>query len=531
MRQKSTDTSAFEFSSALSTNSVGSVNSPSSSESGQPRPVTSTSEAPTQSLRGILSNARFHCGNDVEFISIAESSKTAMPGDLVVYRIGQDDPMRIVADALSRGAAGILTEQLLPCPLPQCIVGEMELAMAEINAALLNRPDQKLLTVGVVGSAGKTTTSLLMSNLFRAKNIRTAYQTDLGSSDGVVQTTQSEKMHSASNLVEWMSDAVDCESQVAIVELSDEDLRRGRYGCVGFDLLVVTGSTIDSQDFGPSALSCALETLNEEGVVIAPADDTKAMRVIQDASVRYVSYGVRSDADVTAKMIDQSCGMTTLLVTHDDTTAVMETSLCGGAMAGNQAAAVTAGLLADFELPEIVSHLGNLRSVPGRGQTISRYGHATVIVDVAGSADRCAAAMRNARSMKASGRLWCIAAIDDQSDETTLARLGNLLERFADHAIVTSTQGQKKSFLKSSHAVLDGVEKCAAMRMVTDQTKAIQWAMSNAKPADTILVMTNESSTNAHQDRCKIEAIERLVEKTRDEQEIARPMPTLKVFG
>lgn len=531
MRQKSTDNSAIEFSSALST---GSTNSEDSSPG--KREVTSTSKATTQSLRNILASARFHCGSDVEFVSVAESSKTAMPGDLIVYRIGQDDPMRIVADALSRGASGILTEQLLPCPLPQCIVGDMDLAMADITATLLNHPDEKLLTIGVVGSAGKTTTSLLISTLFRAKNIRTAYQTDLGSSDGVVQATQAEPMHSATPLVDWMSEAVDCESQVAIVEFVDEDLRHGRYDCVGFDLLVVTGSTMDSQDFGPSALSCALETLNPNGVVIAPADDNKAMQIIQDAGVRQVSYGVRGSADVTAKIIDQSCGMTTLLVTHDDTTAVMETPLCGGAMAANQAAATTVGLLTDFDLPEIVNHLGSLRSVPGRGQTLSRYGHASVIVDVAGSADRCAAAMRTAHSMKASGRLWCIAAISgsensNQDDEISLAHLGNLLERFADQAIVTSVPGKKKSFLAASHSVLDGVQKCAAMRLVSDQTRAIQWAMSKAKPSDTILVMTNETSKTAHQDRCKIEAIEKLVEKVRDEQDIARPMPTLKVFG
>ncbi|KAA1261771.1 MurE-like ligase [Rubripirellula obstinata] len=517
MRQKSTDTSAIEFSSAPTD----------ATRTG----ITSTSEAPTQSLRGILAGARFHAGSDVEFVSVAESSKTAMPGDLVVYRIGQDDPMRIVADALSRGASGILTEQVLPCPLPQCIVGDIELAMADINSALLNNPDQKLLTIGVVGSAGKTTTSLLISTLFRAKNIRTAYQTDLGSSDGVVQTTQTEKMHSASSLVDWVGEAVDCDSQIAIIEMVDTDLRQGRYDCIGFDLLVVTGSTIASQDFGPSALSCALETLNPNGVVIAPADDNKAMQIIQEAGVRQVSYGVRGSADVTAKIIDQSCGMTTLLVTHDDSTAVMETPLCGGAMAANQAAAVTVGLLTDFELPEIASHLGSLRSVPGRGQTLSRYGHASVMIDVAGSAERCATAMRTARSMKASGRLWCIAAISNEEDPTSLARLGNLLERFADHAIVTSFPEQKKSFLAASHAVLDGVEKCAAMRMVTDQTKAIQWAMAHAKPSDTILVMTNQSATNAHQSRKEIEAIETLVEKVRDEQEIARPMPTLKVFG
>ncbi len=529
MRQKSTDNSAIEFSSAQEI--PEGAKSTDAFKANDPTAITSTSEAPTRSLRSILASARFHADSDIEFVAIAESSKTAMPGDLVVYRIGEDDPMQIVADALSRGAAGILTEQVLPCPLPQCIVGDMELAMADIKSALMNQPDQKLLTIGVVGSAGKTTTSLLVSTLFRAKNIRTAYQTDLGSSDGVVQTTQTEKMHSASSLIDWVGEAVDCESQVAIIELVDADLRHGRYDCMGFDLLVVTGSTMENQDFGPSALSCALETLNPNGVVIAPADDSKAMQVIEEAAVRHVSYGVRSSADVTAKIIDQSCGMTTLLVTYDDSTAVMETPLCGGAMAANQAAAVTVGLLADFELPEIASHLGSLRSVPGRGQTLSRYGHASVMIDVAGSADRCAAAMRTARSMKASGRLWCIAAISKKDDETSLARLGNLMERFADQAIVTSAIGQKKSFLAASHSVLDGVEKCTAMRLVADQTKAIKWAMNHAKPSDTILVMTNQSATNAQEGRREIETIEKLVEEVRDEQEIARPMPTLKVFG
>ena len=516
MRQDPTDSSALGHSSEVPNSSFSSG---------------STKQAAAESLRGILASAIFHCGKDVKFVSVATSTKTAMPGDLVVYRIGQDDPSVLVADALARGAAGILTEQLLPCPLPQCIVGDLDLAMASINSKLLDRPDQKLLTIGVIGSAGKTTTSLLLSTLFRAQNIRTAYQTDLGSSDGVVQSTPGETLPSASELVDWISDAVDCESQVAIIELIDDDLRHGRYDCMGFDLIVVTGSTMVSDDFGPSALSCALENLKHDGVVIAPVDDAKAMRVINDAGVRNVTYGVRGGADVTAKIIEQSCGMTTLLITHDDTTAVMETPLCGGAMAANQAAAVTVGLLADMPIQEIVGHLGSLRSVPGRGQQLSRYGHANVIIDAAGSADRCAAAMRAALSMKSGGRLWCIAAIDGNEEDTSLARLGNLLERFSDHAIVTSVANKKSSFLSASHAVLDGVEQCAAMRLVADSSRALSWAMAEAKPTDTILVMTNDSSKSAHEERSRIESIETLVEKTRDAQDLARPKPQLKVFS
>lgn len=551
MRQKSNDHSAPQFfpknanlstsDSAFVANSVAktdlaNVNQATDSASPKTSAKTSTSKAPRHSLRDILSTSSFHCGNDVEFVSVAESSRVAMPGDLVVYRIGQEDPQRIVADALSRGAAGILTEQLLPCPLPQCIVADIDLAMAKVTTTVLDRPHEKLLTIGVVGSAGKTTTALLISTLFAARQIRTAFQTGLGCSDGVVESTPESRPPVSSQLVNWIAESVDCESQVAIIELDQRDLRHGRYDCIGFDLLVVTGSGTSSNqsgqdDFGPTSLSCALDNLNTNGVVIAPADDAKSMQLIKESGLRYVSYGVRGEADVTAKIIDQSCGVSTLLVTYDDSTAVMETPLCGGAMAANQAAAATVGLLADFELPEIVKHLGCLRKVPGRGQIISSYGHASVIVDVAGCPDRCAAAMRAARSMKTGGKLWCIAAINGADDATSQARLGNLMERFADQAIITSVAGQKQSFLSASHQVLDGVENLAAMRLVASQQRAIQWAMSEAKPQDTILVMTNQSAKSAHEDRCRIVAIEQLVQQHRDQEDIARPKPTLKVFG
>ncbi len=112
----------------------------------------------------------------------------------------------------------------MPCPLPQCIVGDVDLAMAQITAALASHPDRKLLTVGVVGPAGKTTTTLLVAALLRAPGIRAAYQTDLGSCDG---SRASHKPTAAAaptgtSLVEWMSEANDSQCLAAVIELSDE---------------------------------------------------------------------------------------------------------------------------------------------------------------------------------------------------------------------------------------------------------------------------------------------------------------------
>lgn len=474
------------------------------------------------SLRQILPTARFVADDDVVFRSIAESPNTARQGELVVYRIGEDCPAKLVADALARGASGILTEQLLPCPLPQCIVADVELSMASVNATLLDRPDRKMLTVGVVGSAGKTTTSLLISSLLRSCGIRAAYQTDLGDSDGIVQSTSETAMPVNSELVEWFSEAHDSQCNAAVVEISDEEARRGHYDAVEFDMVVVTGSATCSGDFGPSGLQCVLERLARDGVIVAPIEDRKTLQVARDGGARVVTYGIRQRADVTAKIIDQSNGMTTLLVTHQDTTAVMETSLCGAGTAANHAAAILVGLLVEEPLHEIVEKLSQLRSIPGRGQRIDCFSQPAVIVDAGGTTDRVATALRSFRSMKSGGQLWCVLAIDPADEPEFLARYGSLIERFADQAVITAQPSGKQRFLAASHAILDGVKKCAAFRLVADRKRALQWAMSEASTNDTILFFTGEKDQSANQQRTDIERISEWVQSARasDEQPV-----------
>lgn len=463
------------------------------------------------SLRRIVTTARFFADSDIEFTSVAQSAATARSGELVVYRIGEDCPSRLVAEAMARGAAGILSEHVLPCPLPQCIVGDVNLALADITAQQLGHPDRKLLTIGVVGSAGKTTTSLLLATLFRGNGIRTAYQTDLGDSDGIVQSTSTEELPTGAPLVQWIGEAHDSGCSAAIIECSDDALRHGAYDSIRFDLLIVTGSASGRSDYGESGLQCALDRMVSGGVVIAPLDDPSSMRMIGDSGVRNVTYGVRRSADVTAKIIEQDSGMTTLLMTHENTTVVMESSLCGAAMAANLAAATAVGLLIDKPLHEIVERLSELRSVPGCGQRMSRQGQATVIVDRGGTPERVAAALRTHRSMKGAGRLWCMLAIDAGESPQRLADYGNLIERFADHAIIASAPESKPKFLAASHAVLDGVKHCAAVRLVADRQRAIQWAMSEADPRDTILVLGGCSGNSPHSRRAEIERLTQFI--------------------
>ncbi|TWU32886.1 glutamate ligase domain-containing protein [Novipirellula artificiosorum] len=473
------------------------------------------------SLRRVFPQAKFFAGEDVHFESIAEDVESAEAGQLVVYRIGQDNPTELIAAAMARGVAGILTEQILPCPVTQCIVGDVNLAMADLQSRLLDRPDRKVLTVGVYGSAGKTTTSLLVAQLLRSIGLRTAYQTDLGESDGIVQSTSSRDLPVAGELVQWLGEASDAGARTAVIELSDDAAKCGYYDSIEFDLLLITGSPVAENDFGPSGLQSVLDRVTAAGVVITSADQPHMLRMLQDQECRRFTYGVRKPADVTAKLIEQECGMSTLMVTHESVSAAMETTLCGAAMAANHAAATAVGILLNQPLEEIVEHLSGLRSVPGRMQVLSSFESADVIVDSARTPEQVAATLRAARAMKQpGGRLWCVMAIDPESDPVQLALLGGHAERFTDQPIVTCVKQSKDHFLRASHAVLDGVKKCALMRLVADQKRAIEWAISESSARDCVVILGGVDRGHAQDQRSQIERLTQWVESSRKQDKI-----------
>lgn len=478
-------------------------------------PATDDANAAAHSLRELLPDASFPSQSDVRFTDVNESVDSISPGELVIFRSGGHDPAAVAATAMACGAAGILTDQLLPCALPQCVVSDIDYAAAIVHSAVLERPDRRLLTVGIIGAAGKTTTALQIANLLRESNIRTAYQTDLGDSDGIVQSTPRKNSPAGADLVCWLGEACDSQCQSAIIEISDAEMRRGHYDAVQFDVLIVTGGATRSDDFGPSAVSCALERIMPTGVVLTPADDTCSLRAVRDSGVRYLTYGVRKSADVTAKIIEQAGGMTTLMVSYDDLTTVMETPICGPAMAQNHVAAALFGILIDKPLPEVVETLGRLRAIPGRGQQLDEFGHAPVTIDAAGSPDRAGEALRAARSTRTGGRQWCVITIDDETSPTDLARYGELAERFADQVVVTCRRELKPNFLRTSHYILDGVKNCASMRLVADHETAVRWAVAEATDADQILLIGGISGSSAFAQRSTIKDIESWVTSER----------------
>ncbi len=105
------------------------------------------------------------CGNtDICISSVEYNSSKVIQGSLFVCLKGVNaDGHKYIPDAIARGAAAILVEDMPSEPLAVTVicVSDTRKALAYISAAWFDYPAEKLTVIGLTGTKGKTTTAFM----------------------------------------------------------------------------------------------------------------------------------------------------------------------------------------------------------------------------------------------------------------------------------------------------------------------------------------------------------------------------------
>lgn len=116
---------------------------------------------------------------DEEITGLCTSSAAVGKGNaFFCYRGEKYDSHSCAAQVRQAGAAVLVCERKLDCPLPQIIVPDGRAAVAKAARAFYGEADRKLKIVGVTGTNGKTTVTYMLDSIFRAA----------GKSTGVIGT-------------------------------------------------------------------------------------------------------------------------------------------------------------------------------------------------------------------------------------------------------------------------------------------------------------------------------------------------------
>src|SRR5947208_6158244 len=107
---------------------------------------------------------------ELEVTSLAYDTRRVVPGTLFFCVPGfTRDGHEFAAEAIARGAVALVVQRDLPeVAAAQVRMESVRAAMAPAAAAFYGDPTAHLLTAGVTGTHGKTTTALLLRAIFQA---------------------------------------------------------------------------------------------------------------------------------------------------------------------------------------------------------------------------------------------------------------------------------------------------------------------------------------------------------------------------
>ncbi len=447
------------------------------------------------SLRQLLPEAEFFGADDILATSCTNNSRNCLPGDLFVAVEGTEfDGHRFVRSASLHGAKAVLSERQVPAAgLPICVVPDSREAYGQICQALAGNPSRRLNVIGVTGTNGKTTTSLLLASILEAAGLRVGIMGTLGFSDGVHLARSPLTTPEARVLAGWLSSAESSGCTHAIVEVSSHALSQRRVAGIEFDAACITNVRRDHLDYHGTlvnyrkAKSRLLRQLSGDGFAVLNADDPTSVGFLSELNCPVLTVGMKSAGEIKAQVVERFASEQTFLLTAGADTTTVHTRMTGDHHIYNCMLAAAVGLAYGIDLPTVVRGLQAVTTVPGRMQRIECGQPYGVFVDYAHTPDALSRVLSTLRQVT-EGRVICVFGAGGDRDRSKRPLMGSAVERRADLAILTNDNPRSEDPRRIISQLLAGFDNPTRAEVLPDRAEAISYALSVAEPGDCVLI-------------------------------------------
>lgn len=428
---------------------------------------------------------------DTPVRGVSHDSRMVRPGDLFVAMRGACfDGHDYVAEALARGAAGVICERPLDHAAPQILVENGRVALAQAASEVYGHPSRSLRVVGVTGTNGKTTVVHMIESVVRAAGERTGMIGTLGAriEQQVVPTPLTTP--EASDLQRQLAMMRGQGVETAVIEVSSHGLALHRVEGVRFELAVFTNLGHDHLDFHASQEDYFLSKellfspeYSKRGVVWI--DDRWGRRLAERAEIPLTTVGTGPEAEVRGRMVAQSLSEVVMECRVAGATLMLEAPIGGRHNGRNALLSAAATLRMGFSPSEVSSGISSLPPVAGRFELVAKEPIA-VVVDYAHTPGAIRAAIGAARAV-AKGRVIAVIGAGGDRDRSKRIEMARSV-RAADYVMLTSDNPRSEdpaAILADLSAGLEG----RGFTVEADRQEAIRGAVGWARPGDAVLIL------------------------------------------
>jgi UDP-N-acetylmuramoyl-L-alanyl-D-glutamate--2,6-diaminopimelate ligase len=475
---------------------------------------------------------------EVDVASLTYRSDQAGPGSLFFCVPGfKRDGHDFAPDAVARGATALCVEHRLDLPVAQAIVPSMRRAMGPVAAAFFGHPAARLLTVGITGTNGKTTSAFLVAHLLDHAGLRAGLMGTVERRIGGRALPAGRTTPEALDIQRDLADMAEAGDKAAVLEVSSHALDLGRVLGTRFRVIAFTNLTQDHLDYhstieqyfaAKSLLFLDAEFWVGQPFAVMNVDDPFGRllaaqypreRVLSfstsgetetwgPADLEWSDYSVRADgthgtmvlrgtalelAGGTTGASGAATGAASGAATGAATGAAearmeIATPLMGDFNVANTLTALGIGLALGLDLEQMSAALGEFRGVPGRMEPVDGGQDFAVLVDYAHTPDSVRNVLRTARGFT-EGRLIAVLGCGGDRDKGKRPLMGREAEAAADLVLITSDNPRTEDPLAIIADITAGLESPGTAKVEPDRRVAIQMAIAEARRGDVVMIL------------------------------------------
>jgi UDP-N-acetylmuramoyl-L-alanyl-D-glutamate--2,6-diaminopimelate ligase len=443
---------------------------------------------------------------DIAITGIASDTRDLDSGYLFLACGGVNSHgLDYAAQAIEAGAIAIAydsrTANAVPAvDVPLFAVDGLRERLGDIANRFFDHPSRTVWVIGVTGTNGKTTVAWMLAQCLQRLGRPSGYAGTLGYGMSDVELNIAEGM-TTPDVIEMhrrLAAFRDAGAKFAVAEVSSHALTQDRIKGVCIDTALFTNLSRDHLDYhgdmqayaeakaklfvdaGPTRRIVNIDT--DFGAELATRCGPDAIAVSTN-----LDRAVNGRPHVFVRSVVAKQGGSEVTVRSSWGNGTVRVPLPGDFNVANAVMALAFLLTEGIPFDEAGAVVSKAEAPPGRMQRVAVGSGPEVYVDYAHTPNALEVALRALRP-HARGKLWCVFGCGGDRDSGKRPLMARVVERLADRIVVTTDNPRNEDAGDIINAIAGGFSNSERATIIEDRAAAIAWAVSNAAPADVVLL-------------------------------------------
>ncbi len=436
---------------------------------------------------------KIHGDVNMEITGMAFDSRKVKPGDLFMAVSGfATDGNRFIPMAMEKGASVVVTAREPEQDVPYVVVSDDRLAMALIATNFYDHPAKKLCMIGVTGTNGKTSVTLLLKHIL--ETVRGAKVGLIGTMENLIgdEVVPTERTTPESpDLQALFARMADAGCQYAIMEVSSHALALERVGGVHYDVAGFTNLTEDHLDFHKTMEQyCKAKAMlfTRCDKAVANRDDDWYSSMTEQAACPVLTTSVKGQGDLQARDLKLLSDGIRFTAVYGEQEVPVELPIPGKFTVYNALTVLGMALQLGISLEQSARALKTARGVKGRVEVVPTPGKDyTILIDYAHTPDGLENVLSSVKDF-CKGRLIAVFGCGGDRDPVKRPIMGRIGASLADIAVITSDNPRTEDPHAIIEDILQGVKDRGNCAVIENRIEAIHYAMDIAEKNDIIVL-------------------------------------------